>query len=99
MTEILKEKKLILDAETNILELLQHSFVNFLYGLFSGLVIMAMIMANPLFIFVTYYLLKQIESKILNRNKYTTKLGKHYIFPIPSTLGFLLAYYISELLK
>lgn len=92
-----KEIKL-LDADTTPLEVIQHSLVNFIYGLFSGLAISAVSLGNPTIIFVSYYLLKQVEGKILNRNKYTTKLGKNYIFPIPSTLGFLLGWKISTLI-
>lgn len=95
----LKKEIILLDAKTSILELLQHIFVNFLYGFMNGIVIMMMIISEPLLIFISYYILKQIESKVLNRNKYTTKLGKLYIFPIPSTLGFLLAYYISKIIN
>ena len=86
-----------LDADTTIWEVLQHCFVNFLYGFMSGLSIAAVSKDSPILIAVAYYGLKQVESKVLNRNKYTTNLGKNFIYPIPSTLGFVLGWKISTL--
>lgn len=89
-----KERKL-LDADITVWELFSHSLVNFLYGLFSGLTIAAVTVGSPIVILISYYCLKQVEGKILNRHKYTTKLGKNIIFPIPSTIGFYLGWKIS----
>ena len=89
----------ILDTETTPKEILQHGLVNFLYGGLNGLVIISMVLGKPLLIVIMYYTLKQVESKVLNRNKYTSKFGKQYLFPIPSTIGFLLAWYLGTLIK
>lgn len=99
MSNYFKKQRKLLDADTTLLEVFQHSLVNFIYGLLSGLAIASISTNNPYLIFISYYLLKQTESKILNRNKYTTKLGQKYIFPIPSTLGFLLGWKISNLIS
>ena len=99
MKKQLHKKRKVYDDETTISEILQHSFVNFLFGFMGGVVILSLTIGNPYLILVAYYILKQIESKILNRNKYTSKLGKQYIFPIPSTIGFFLSWYLNELLK
>jgi len=93
----------LLDAkDTTIQEIVQHSLVNGLYGFTSGVVIafVTLFIANTNFIygtvlFLVYFIHKQVESKILNRNRYVTKLGRNYIFPIPSTLGFVLGAYVS----
>lgn len=89
----------LLDAETTVKELLQHIVVNFLYGFLNGLVIAAVVIGSAWLIAVAYISLKQVESKVLNRNKYTSTLGKNIIFPIPSTLGFLLGWWISTIIK
>lgn len=91
---LFKERNLI-DAKTSVWEVAQHAMVNFMYGLFSGLVITAVSSNQDVLIVLSYYGLKQVEGKILNRNKYTTKLGKNYIFPIPSLVGFMLGYNLS----
>jgi hypothetical protein len=96
---MIKKEIKILDTVTTPLEILQHAAVNFLYGLLNGLVIITMIIGNPLLILGVYYILKQVESKILNRNRYTSNFGKRYLFPIPSTLGFLTGWYIGNIFK
>lgn len=100
MTKFLKKKRKIADAkDVTWLEILQHSLVNFLFGFTSSVVIISLTLGYWWVILLAYYLHKQIEGKILNRNKYVTKLGKNWIFPIPSTIGFLLGWYISQLIK
>jgi cell division protein FtsX len=99
MKKILNKNIKIYDANTTPIEIIQHSLVNFLYGMLNGLVIAAVAIGNPYLILIAYYVLKQVESKVLNRNKYTSKLGKLYIFPIPSTIGFLIGWKISLLFK
>lgn len=103
MTKFLVKKRKILDeSQVSWLEILQHSLVNFLFGFTSGIVIafVTLYLMNTnlkygSLLFVIYFIHKQIESKVLNRNKYVTKLGRNYIFPIPSTIGFLLGAYLS----
>lgn len=95
MKKALNKKVKIYDADTTPNEVVQHASVNFLYGMLNGLVIAAISIGNPMLIVVAYYVLKQVESKILNRNKYTSKFAKQWLFPIPSTLGFLLGWKIS----
>lgn len=93
-------KKLkLLDADTTVKELLQHIIVNFFYGFLNGLVIAAVVIGQAWLITIAYVMLKQVESKVLNRNKYTSTLGKTVIFPLPSTLGFLLGWWITEIVK
>lgn len=90
-----KKEIKVLDTTTSAKEILEHALVNFSYGLLNGLVIIAMITNYPWMIALAYYVQKQVESKILNRHKYTSNFGKRYLFPIPSTLGFLLGWYIG----
>lgn len=100
-----KKRKILDDNEVSILDIIQHSAVNGLYGLTSGIVIAFVSLfikdislQNTMLLLVSYFIHKQIESKVLNRNKYVTKLGRNYIFPIPSTTGFVLGAYISTLI-
>lgn len=98
MTRYLKKQRKLLDADTTIWEVIQHSFVNFLFGVTSSIVIIALTMNQWWLVVASYYLHKQLESRILNRNRYTTRLGKYYIFPIPSTIGFFLGWYLSKII-
>lgn len=106
MGKFLSKRRHVLDAEdVSWTEILQHSLVNFLFGFTSGIVIafVALFIKDAsieyaVMLFVVYFLHKQLESKVLNRNKYVTKLGRNYIFPIPSTIGFVLGAYLSTLI-
>ena len=98
----IKERNLIDAKNVSIKEILKHSFINWLYGFTSGIVIAFVSLfinnvnwTNAIWLLLGYFIHKQIEGKVLNRNKYSTKLGKNYIFPIPSTIGFVLGAYIS----
>lgn len=105
MGKFFVKKRELLDADdVSIKEILQHCSVNFIYGINGGLVIafVTLFINNVSFInavklFCMYFIHKQVESKVLNRNKYVTKLGRNYIFPIPSTIGFVLGAYLSTL--
>lgn len=107
MGKFLTEKRKLLDAkDVSIKEIIQHSFINLLYGFNSGVVIGFVTLfikdvsvCSAAKLFVMYFIHKQVESKVLNRNKYITKLGRNYIFPIPSTIGFVLGAYISTILN
>ena len=108
MTKFIHRKRNLLDAkDVSWLEILQHSFVNFLFGVTSGIVMAFVtmfinaiindseVLMGGIYLSASYFTHKQLESKVLNRNKYVTKLGKNYIFPIPSTIGFVLGAYLS----
>lgn len=108
MPKFIHKKRKLLDAQdVSWIEILQHSLVNFLFGLtsgiclaFVGLFIIALkedseVLKAALLLSFFYFIHKQVESKVLNRNKYITKLGRNYIFPIPSTIGFVLGAYLS----
>lgn len=106
MTKFIHKKRNLLDAkDVSFSEILQHSFVNFMFGFTSGVVIafvalflLELTWLNAFKLFSMYFIHKQLESKVLNRNRYISKLGRNYIFPIPSTVGFVLGAYISTLI-
>tara|TARA_R110000796_G_scaffold236214_1_gene355476 strand:- start:63118 stop:63438 length:321 start_codon:yes stop_codon:yes gene_type:complete len=106
MTKFLVEKRKILDAEdVSWKEILQHAVVNALHGLTAGIsmAFITLFVLNvewkyAIMLFVMYVTYKQFDSKILNRNKYVTKLGKNYIFPFPSAFGFVSGVFLSTLI-
>jgi hypothetical protein len=99
----------IMDAKTTIKTVAFHSLINFIYGVLSGIMIATtsltilsgegeIMLKNFSIIGISYYVFKRFDSIVINR-KYETKLGRDYIFPIPSTFGFMLGCYITALLK
>lgn len=107
MGKFFVKRRELLDAkDVSIQEILQHSFVNFLSGFMGGITLsfVALFINNPTsfnagLLFIFHSISKQLDSKILNRNRYITKLGRNYIFPIPSTIGFVLGAYVSTILN
>jgi|TARA_R110000772_G_scaffold62241_3_gene140011 hypothetical protein len=111
MSKFIHKKRNLLDAkDVSWLEILQHSFVNFLFGVTGGISIAFLalfvialqsnkdVFLNLVMFFICYFIHNQVESKILNRNRYITKLGRNLIFPFPKTIGFVLGAYISTLI-
>lgn len=101
----LKKERKMLDTEISYIVLFNHIMDNFLYGLCNGIVIafVSMFINDVSFktfmlLLISYLFLKSVESKVFNREKYTSKLGKKYIYPIPSTIGFILGAYLTTLI-
>jgi len=100
MTKTLTKKRNIADAkDVSWLEIMKHSLVNFTFGFTSSVVIISLTLGYWYIILVAYFIHKKFESTILNRNKYISKLGKNIIFPIPSTIGFFLGWWLSQLIN
>lgn len=89
----------VVDTEVSLKEIVTHSFANFLYGLTSGLVIVAMIIGDLWVIMALYLLHKKNEVVTIPRMQYKSKLGRSYLYPIPSTLGFMCSYLVGECIK
>lgn len=103
--ENLSKERKVMDAKISYTTLFGHIRDNFLYGFLNGIVIafVAMFVKDISFkslalLTISYLLLKKVESRVLNREKYTSKLGKEYIYPIPATAGFILGAYCSTLI-
>lgn len=102
---LLKKRKILDDENVSWAQVLHHSIVNF-FAAFTGGIMMAFIAPfkeDPNLktcgsLLLAYVIFKQVQSKILNRDKYTTKLGQQYIYPYPSTVGFILGVYITTFL-
>ena len=99
-----KDRK-IMDAEVSYKSLLLHAKNNFLYGFCNGIVIAFVTkfinqvnLINMILLCISYVILKLVESEILNREKYKTKFGKKYVYPIPSMIGFVMGAYLSTLI-
>lgn len=97
--EFFKKDRKIYDAKLSIKTLLNHCGINFLYSLLGGLVIGTMIIGNLWLIGIVYYIYKRQEGKVIYRPSYTSKFGKKYVYPLPSTFGFVTGYLITEYIK
>ena len=92
----------IFGAITTPLELIRETVINFLWGFMGNSIVVFMskgIDSMVILNFILYYIL---ISYIVNRDKYTTRLGKFVILPGSAALGafsgYKLAQYISLIL-
>lgn len=78
-------------------------FQNYLYGFTGILVPVAVWMENVLALAIALLCFYSVLSTVINREKYTTNLGKYFYFPFPAMLGgvsgFLLGSYIKDILN
>ena len=72
---------------------------NYLYGFTGWMIPVAVTIGNAYLIPIVACLFYSFLSKIINREKYNTNLGKYFFFPVPATFGALSAFYLGEYLK
>ena len=95
----LKKQIDVYGAITTPLELIRETIINFMWGLMGNSIVVFMTNQIDIMVFlnfVSYYLL---ISYIVNRDKYTTRLGRFIILPGSAAMGafsgYKLANYIS----
>lgn len=74
-------------------------FQNYLYGFTGVLVPVAVWMENVWALSIALFCFYSVLSTVINREKYTTNLGKYFFFPFPAMLGGISAYSIGEVFK
>ena len=97
--EALKKDRKVMDAQVSISTIFSHAAINFIYAFISGFLIAIVGTYNYIYIGITYLFFKRFEGIIFSRGGYDSKFGKKYLYPWPSTAGFLLGCYLSEILK
>lgn len=93
-----KDRK-IMDTTVSVATIISHATINFIYAFISGFLIAIIGSYIYLYIGLTYLLYKRFEGIIFSRGGYESNFGKKYLYPYPSTAGFLLGCYLSEVLK
>lgn len=87
---------------TNVKELWEAFRDNYLYGFLSLSGMTFVKLGNDWGIIVSFFFFYLFLSKIVNRPKYITLIGKFIFFPVPCTLGAYSGYrfgtYITQLL-
>ena len=81
---------IVLDAKTTLRELLKETVINFFYGFLGNTTTVAILSKNPYIMSLSFFLFYSFLSIVINRNKYETKLGKHFIMPISAAAGALI---------
>jgi hypothetical protein len=92
----LKKQIDVYGAITTPLELIRETIINFMWGLMGNSIVVFMTNQIDVMVFlnfVSYYLL---ISYIVNRDKYTTRLGRFIILPGSAAMGAFVGYKLAN---
>jgi hypothetical protein len=71
---------------------------NFTWGFLASIIIVFVSTKSDIAVLLSYIVYYTFLSRVLNRPKYITDLGKLVIFPYPSALGAFIGYKLSSYL-
>jgi hypothetical protein len=92
----LKKQIDVYGAITTPLELIRETIINFMWGLMGNSIVVFMTNQIDVMVFlnfISYYLL---ISYIVNRDKYTTRLGRFIILPGSAAMGAFVGYKLAN---
>lgn len=69
---------------------------NFIWAFLGSMIIVFVSMKSDVAVLLSYVLYYSFLSRIINRNKYVTDLGKLVVFPVSSASGAFVGYKISS---
>jgi hypothetical protein len=84
--------------KTLIIEIINHSLVNFIYGLLGASIVVSIKLGYDLPVLIGYMSYYFYLGLVINRPKYETFLGKHIIFPVPTALGAFTGFKIAPII-
>lgn len=85
--------------ETSSYEIRMAIFENFLYGFLGSVIVVFIANKIDIAVLMGYIFYYFFLSKVVNRPKYVTSLGKFILFPIPTALGAFTGYKIAGYLS
>lgn len=89
----------IVGAKTSIKELLTETMVNFSWGFFGNSIVVFMAKEIDIAVLINFFLYYILISIIVNRAKYTTRLGKFIILPGSAALGAFTGYKVAQIIS
>ena len=89
----------IYGAKTTPSELLRESLINFAWGFVGNSIVVFMAKEIDSAVFVNFLLYYLLMSYIVNRAKYTTRLGRFIVLPVFATFGAFSGYKIAQLIS
>jgi hypothetical protein len=69
---------------------------NFIWGFLASIIIVFVSMKADIAVLLSYIVYYMFLSRIINRPKYITDLGKLVVFPLPSAIGAFVGYKLSS---
>lgn len=74
-------------------------FENFIYGFLGAIIVVFITNRIDIAVLLGYMCYYFFLSKVVNRPKYVTSLGKFILFPIPTSLGAFVGYKLAGYLS
>ncbi len=84
--------------ETPLSEILKAVLENYLYGFLASVLVVFIAERVDIMVLLGYMTYYFFLSKIVNRPKYVTALGKFIVFPVPCALGAYTGYELAYIL-
>lgn len=72
---------------------------NLIYGLLGSILVVFIVSRIDILVLLGYMTYYFYVSKVINRPKYVTSLGKFILFPVPTALGAFTGYKLAYLLS
>jgi hypothetical protein len=83
-------------AITTPLELIRETLINFTWGLMGNSIVVFMTKEIDVMVFLNFVLYYLLISYIVNRDKYTTRLGRFIILPGSAAMGAFVGYKLAN---
>lgn len=89
----------IYGAKTSISELVRETLINFTWGFFGNSIVVFMAKEIDVAVLINFFMYYLLISYVVNRDKYTTRLGRFIILPVSSALGAFCGYKVAQLIS
>lgn len=89
----------IYGAHTSAKELITETLINFGWGFVGNSIVLFISKEIDFAIFINFLMYYTLMSYIVNRSKYTTRLGRFIILPISATFGAFAGYKSAQWLS
>lgn len=86
----------IVGAITTPLELIRETLINFMWGFVGNSIVLFISKELDILVFINFIIYYTLLSYIVNRVKYTTRLGKFIILPGSASLGAYSGYKFAQ---
>lgn len=89
----------IYGAKTSVSELVRETLINFCWGFVGNSIVVFMAKEIDVAVLINFFLYYLLISYVVNRTKYTTRLGKFIILPVSAALGAFTGYKVAQLIS
>lgn len=89
----------IYGAKTSIFEISRETIVNFAWGFIGNSIVVFMSKEIDVAVFINFIVYYVLISYVVNRDKYTTRLGRFVVLPVSAAVGAFCGYKFAQLIS